>query len=401
MPIRILAVMCMFAMSFIKVAFGDNKLGMSDHASHEGRTVKTNQGYMIPYVAKIPGTNVSFEMMPIPGGKFSLGSPDNERHHEADEGPIREIEIAPFWMSKFELTWAEYKEFMCIHYLSKNLAIKKIRNVPKDSNVHAVSLPSELYDNTIIFGKGETPQNPALGMSHYAAKQYTKWLSGISDQFYRLPTEAEWEYACRAGSQSAYYFGNEAKQLTQYAWYFENTEGQTRTVGLKKPNPWGLYDMHGNVAEWTLDSYSAVHYAQLKIIGNTTDTALRKIAADDKQAYFPGVIRGGSYDDRPANCRSAARTPAKDSDWLEDDPNFPPSPWWFTNDYGLCVGIRILRPLTVPATQEKREKYWQADLEITQKNANIKIDDEGSGSRVIPEPKLIQDIQKLKALEKE
>ena len=104
-------------------------------------------------------------------------------------------------------------------------------------------------------GMGTSKGLPVGNVTQYAASQFCKWLSAKTGHFYRLPTEAEWEYSARAGSSTAYYFGDDPKMIEQYAWSFENSEDSYHPVGQKKPNAWGLYDMHGNVAEWTLDQY--------------------------------------------------------------------------------------------------------------------------------------------------
>ena len=129
-------------------------------------------------------------------------------------------------------------------------------------------------------------------MTHHAAMEYCRWLSAKTGKIYRLPTEAEWEYACRAGTTTAYSFGDDPDELDEYAWYVDNAE-QPQPVGKKKPNPWGLHDMHGNVAEWCLDHYVADIYSTLAK-DPLVDPAGRPARP---QKEYPYVARGGSWDD--------------------------------------------------------------------------------------------------------
>jgi len=242
------------------------------------RSVKVDGGYMVPYLEKIPGTDVSFEMIPVPGGEFQMGSPANEAHRKKDEGPQVRVKVEPFWMGKCEVTWAEYRSYMAMYDAFKSCSgsprIPKKVVTPRSKrsanswqthawngkfeekwNVDGVTCPTPLYDSTFTYSAGDQPNQPAVTVTPFSARQYTKWISGITGNNYRLPTESEWEYAARAGTKTAYSFGDDAKKLGDYGWFDKNGDSQTHPVGTKKPNPWGLYDMHGNVAEWTLDQY--------------------------------------------------------------------------------------------------------------------------------------------------
>ncbi len=362
--------------------------GLATEQPATGRFVKTATGYMVPYTSTIPGTDVKFTMIPIAGGKFKLGSPESEKGRKKDEGPQCEVEIAPYWMGKFEITWAEYGEFMKMTDLFRRFEGAKLRQVTKDNKADAVTSPSNLYDPTFTFRNGQDPKLPAVTMSQYAAKQYTKWLSALTTDFYRLPTEAEWEYACRAGTSTAYSFGDDPAQLGKYAWNFNNSKETTHEVGQKLPNPWGLYDMYGNAAEWVLDQYSPDGYAKF---AGKPQTWRQAIVWPTK--LFPRVLRGGSWDSDAADCRSAARRQSDDDAWREIDPNSPKSPWWFTQPEALGVGFRIIRPLE-PAPAAERSKYWEADLESIVEDAKDRVS-QGRGAEGMVDPTLPADTKRL------
>jgi formylglycine-generating enzyme required for sulfatase activity len=362
----------------------------------EGPAVKVEGGYMVPYTVTIPGTKATFRMIPIPGGTFVMGSPENEEGREADEGPQVRVKVEPFWMGETEVTWREYKEFMSLYQVFKKFEAEQIRLVTEENMVDAITAPTELYEPSFTFEYGDAPELAAVTMTQLAAKHYTKWMSAITGQQFRLPCEAEWEYACRAGTTTAYSFGNDPAKLGEYAWYTENTgEGGQRPVKQKKPNPWGLYDMHGNVAEWVLDEYVEEGYARL---ADQEDLpALETIAWPDEA--WPRVVRGGSWDSEAAGCRSAAKLASNDPDWKANDPNLPLSPWWFTDDPARGVGFRLLRPLK-PHPREEMAKFWEIDADDIRDDVGYRLE-EGRGVLGIVDrdlPKAIQE-QRERAME--
>ena len=203
-----------------------------------------------PYTEILEGTKVRFEMVPIPCGTFTMGGPPAERGRQPDEGPPHKVKIRPFWMQKTEMTWDAFDQFA----FNKNL----MGGTANGNGADAVTRPTPPYsDPTFGFGR---KGHPIISVSHHAAMEFCRWLSARTGRTYRLPSEAEWEYACRAGSRSAYSFGEVPIKLAEHAWFRLNSEDAPHPVGLKKPNPWGLYDMHGNVAEWCLDLYDKSYY---------------------------------------------------------------------------------------------------------------------------------------------
>ncbi len=369
----------------------DSTPGLVKQRPEGKRFVEIDGGFMVPFRQTILGTKVSFEMVPIAGGTFLIGSPEGEAERGADEGPQVTIEIPPFWIGKYEVTWAEYRNYMDLTLAFEQFDDQKIRQVDDSNRVDAITSPSKLYDPSFTFACGDGPRQPAVSMSQYAAKQYTKWLSLLADQFYRLPTEAEWEYACRAGTTTAYSFGDDPKQLGDYAWIYDNADDQTHDVGQKLPNPWGLYDMHGNASEWTLDEHRAEWYGELKKRGEPVGAA---DAVCWPSQLYPRVLRGGSWFFDPPDCRSAKRRLSNDDDWRSYDPNTPKSPWWFASDMSQDVGFRIVRPLHLLPKAE-RSRYWEADDANIERVANQRIDQEGRGERGVVDPALPQAIREL------
>ena len=295
------------------------------------------------YTQSIPGTKEKVQMVYIPGGTFSMGSPKSQQGHFGDEGPQHQVEIAPFWMGKFEITWDLYELFVARDIDSKRSQQLEGKEVYID--VDAVTGATQPYTE-MSFGMG-VEGYPAICMTQLAAAKFCEWLSAMTGNFYRLPTEAEWEYACRAGTKTAYSFGDDPADLDIYAWYEGNSGGAYHKVGQKKPNPWGLYDMHGNVSEWTLDQYVPTLYKQRK----------RKIVNNPLQKptkTYPRVVRGGSWSDKAARLRSATRRPSSKK-WKKRDPQIPKSLWWHTD--APFVGFRVVRPIKSP-TPEEQKMYW-------------------------------------------
>lgn len=369
----------------------NNEVGIVSKKPDAGPFVEIEGGFMVSYTTKIPGTDVEFIMIPIQGGKFTMGSPEDEDDRRDDEGPQFEVSIEPFWMGKYEVTWLEYKKYMQLDEVFKALNGKGLRKVNAENEVDAVTAPSSLYDPSFTFMAGEGDNQPAATMTQFAAKQYTKWLSLMSESFYRLPTEAEWEYACRAGTTTAFYFGEDDDELDDHAWYYETADDERHPVGQLKPNPWGLYDMYGNVAEWVLDEYDEDGYTHIEERASlTAEKAFRK-----PTKLFPRAIRGGSFELEPEDCRSAARLASDDKEWKIEDPNFPKSPWWYTDTPGLGVGFRLIRPLKVPATRADKNLVWDADIESIVDDAKNRIEENGRGAYGTVDSNLPKDISEI------
>ncbi len=295
------------------------------------------------YTQVMAGSNQTYPMQGIPGGTYLMGSPATERGRKPDEGPQHKVVMEPFWMGKYEITWDIYDLFT-----TKNIEKEMAVRYPEGANLSqtdGVTRPSPAYVD-MSFGMGRSGY-PAINMTHYAAIKFCAWLYAKTGFFYRLPTETEWEYACRAGSTTPYSFGADTKLLGTYAVYKVNSAGGYKKIGTKKPNAFGLHDMHGNVMEWTQDQYIIDYYSQVANGKVNEPYASRK-------TLYPNAVRGGSWDDAAPVLRSAART-ASDPAWKIIDPQSPKSDWWMTSA-SFC-GFRIVRPVKVPSAEEIRAYY--------------------------------------------
>lgn len=267
------------------------------------------------YNQLIPGSNLYFKMVPIPAGSFNMGANN------------KKVEISAFWMGAFEVTRDEFNVFF------------DDENTSQNQSQDAITRPSPQYVD-LTWGMGKEGGYPVNSMSQLAALMYCKWLYQKTKVFYRLPTEAEWEYASKAGANTNYFFGNNEKDLGKYAWFKNNSKETYHKVGQKLPNPWGLYDILGNVLEWTLD-----HYYEKPLEMVTSKDPI--IPANP--AKYPKVLKGGSYLDNASQLKNNTRFHS-DPIWNRRDPQIPKSKWWLTE--AKEVGFRLVRPKVQPSEEE-------------------------------------------------
>jgi sulfatase modifying factor 1 len=299
------------------------------------------------YTEYIPRSSTSFNMIAIPGGTFKLGSPVDEPFRNDDEGPVREVEISPFFMAEIEVTWDEYLTFYSQTAAEgRTTDTEGLRN-SIESSTDAISGATPPYGQPDQ-GWG-MDQRPAISFSFHAAETYCKWLTSVTGKTYRLPTEAEWEYACRAGTQDPYFFPgdptkfekrglraklskNDTTVINTYIIYKGNSPTKTQTPDMVKPNPFGLKNMAGNVAEFCSDWYQPDAYSQY------TEGILRDPLGPEEGTEH--VVRGGSFLSTADMVRSAARDVTKTKAWLKTDPQIPKSIWWLSDCFH--VGFRVV-----------------------------------------------------------
>lgn len=288
------------------------------------------------YEQPITGSGLTIKMVPIPAGQFAMGSTEQDRQAQKNEMPRRTISISPFWMGAYEITHDQFDLFF------------DDENTPANTQVDAITRPSPQYID-LSWGMGKEGY-PVNSMQQFTALMYCRWLYRKTGIFFRLPTEAEWEYACRAGTATVYPFGDDARELNQYAWYKENAKSVYHKVGSLKPNAWGLYDMLGNVAEWTLDQYDPAYFTKI------ADGAFDPLVIP--RTTHPKSVRGGSFESDAAGTRPAGRQ-SWDPEWNKRDPQIPRSRWWLTD--AAFVGFRIVRPVKQPA-KEEAEAFFRLHL---------------------------------------
>jgi formylglycine-generating enzyme required for sulfatase activity len=250
-------------------------------------TAKPAASGLKPFTESIPDALPKFDMVPIPGGTLTYSDAS---------GAKKTAPIKPFWIGKTEMTWDVYDIFAYGFDLAGADA----------ASGAAISRPSRPYGPP---DRGFGHQNyPVISETYYAAEQFCEWLSAKTKHKYRLPTELEWEYACRAGAASS--ASMEKAALDKVAWYQDNSGNKSHPAGGKAPNAWGLNDMLGNVMEWCK-------------------------GADDKP-----VARGGSWLDTADKVNCATRF-FQNPSWNSTDPQFPKSKWWLSD--GNFVGFRVVR----------------------------------------------------------
>lgn len=299
----------------------------------------------VSFTERIPGSTVQFDMVAIPGGTFVMGSPADEPFRKPDEGPRHTVHIRPFFMGKLEVSWDEYLAFFTQTGGAGH-------GTQQEKAVDGISGPTPPWgDPAQGWGRGT---RPAITMTWQAAEAYCKWLSKVTGKHYRLPTEAEWEYAARGGTQGPYFFEGNPKKYSRHGWmkkivapdtavigryviYGMNSGGKTAEPSGLLPNPFGLVNMLGNVAEFCSDWYAPEYPAA------EAENPAGPAEGTEK------VIRGGSFMSDAADVRCAARDYTRTTDWLKTDPQIPKSIWWYSD----CrhVGFRVVCDYPVHKTK--------------------------------------------------
>ena len=318
------------------------------------RGMLPDTGELKNYTEVIPGTEVNFEMVAIPGGSFLMGSLESEPYREQEEGPVHEVSLSPFWIGETEVTWNEYKAY----FEQMGVAAARKDSVAGEAGDSVVSLdattgPTPKYGSEDIGG-----WRAAYSMTHYAATKYCEWLSEVTGKKYRLPTEAEWEYCARAGTGTPYFFQGDPAELSgkslinrlfgtndtvinRYVLFRRNSGGEVQNPYTNEPNSWGLYNMLGNVKEFCLDFYAPDAYWRSYDNSGSTFSSGPVVDPVGPPVGKEHVVRGGSYLSDPADLRAGARGRTHHDQWLLTDPHTPKSQWWYSDCFE--VGFRVVR----------------------------------------------------------
>lgn len=297
------------------------------------------------YTEQIPGTTVSISMKAIQGGTFKMGSTAKEPFHKEDETPVRSVTVNPFFMAEIEVTWDQYWAFYANTMSEGRTLPETVYANNSRPDVDAISGPTPPFGYPDQgWGSGD---RPAITMTHYAAETFCQWLSMKTGKKYRLPTEAEWEYAARGGTETPYFFSGNPKKfsnsgfmrkffsaktdsISSYVIYVNNSNNRTQEPLMVLPNPFGLKNMLGNVMEYCADKYDPEAYAK------TPDNVTAPIVTEGTE----WVVRGGSYTSDASEVRVAARDYTKHDVWLKTDPQQPKSIWWYSDIRG--IGFRVV-----------------------------------------------------------
>jgi formylglycine-generating enzyme len=325
----------------------NSTFGSTSSAAKEIYTEPAKVNEFKTFTESIPKSAVSFKMIAVPGGTFKMGSPASEPLRKEDEGPVREVKLSPFFMAEIEVSWDEYLAFYvqtAAEGRSTDTEGLRNKNASQTDAISGATPPYGQPDQG--WGKGK---RPAISFSFHAAETYCKWLSKVTGKNYRLPTEAEWEYACRAGTSGPYFFPGDPKKfeksglaakfskndtavINTYVIFKGNSPTKTQLPERVKPNPYGLKNMAGNVAEFCSDWYKADAYAKYPG-GILTDPKGPSEGTEH-------VIRGGSFKSTASMVRSAARDYTMTDAWLKTDPQMPKSIWWYSDCFN--VGLRVV-----------------------------------------------------------
>ena len=300
------------------------------------------------FTETVPGTRAFINMVAIKGGTFTMGSQEGDKFSREDEYPAHQVTVSDFYMAELEITWDQYWAFYSETMSEGRTKPETIYANNSRPDVDAVSGPTPPFgmpDQS--WGMGS---RPAITMTHYAAETFCQWLRLKTGKDYRLPTEAEWEYAARGGTDSPYFFegkpadyseqgfwngifGADTTCINRYAIYALNSKGRTQEPWRVAPNAFGLKNMLGNVMEYCQDWYAEDAYKQAGA------------AAVDPKGPASGtdyVVRGGCYSDDASELRCAARRHSDYAAWLKTDPQNPKSIWWLSDMKG--IGFRIALP---------------------------------------------------------